>query len=629
LENKMEINGLTVVLVAGLLISLATSAMCVETYDPNKDNMTLKKPVSDSILLSKAILSTKTTYSCKKTATRNVLSDLMKSTNITLLAGANAKDWEVRDRKINVFTKDTPLRDIMNSIARVTGFKWSIEGTKDKPIFRLIRNKQSREEQDAMRQADLLEQQREDEIKRKQTLDTLKSLDNPTLDELAKLRSENPFLFWMSASKMLKKFNNLLNNSPGLTQAILTGDSLTIKASSLSQAAQQSLIDLIEINKAMEYKMTGSNSGDPWNSSKIGDADIVINDPATLYSQKPGESRRHKAGHDGELLGCILVQMPSESIMVPLYDPNSPTTKLIGKILIEADLMNRPIQDVMTEFKDEFMKATQEEESAQSVDGIDSQTISTDISDPILNAKVKVKLDGKTLPDIQEQLAGGAEIAIVSDYFDGMQNSSNIDTQDKTLRKLLDSIARKYKYQWMNPGKPIEFQDKEWYDKVESLIPDELIDSWKQILIKTGTLDISELAQIANLTEEQFNINVMADSLLSTINLKQSLMQNKDLFKLLATLNKPQLTAAYSSSGFDLWTLKLDAYEMIIRAVSTHTSFILNQHVPLILKATRNTEGTNSMLEISITNEDENTTTPSITFPIILPKYTPPTKPGG
>ena len=70
----------------------------------------------------------KITYQARKKTVLAILTDLTEMTGVTLKAGYNNKDWQVRDRKMNIFAEDVPLAHIMNSIARVMKFKWSKSG---------------------------------------------------------------------------------------------------------------------------------------------------------------------------------------------------------------------------------------------------------------------------------------------------------------------------------------------------------------------------------------------------------------------------------------------------------------------------------------------------------------------
>ena len=633
-----------VLLVAlGLLFTLTTVAMSVETYDPNAGSASSDEPAAQGALSSDARLSAKITYSCKKMAVRNTVGDLMQASGVTLRAGVNTKDWEVRDRKINVFAKDTPLRDIMNAISRVTGFKWSIEGTESTPVYRLVWDMKSRQAMAAAREAILKTQEQAIADRRKAGLDALNSLENLSADELAKLRVENPFMFWLAASGMGKKFGGFLNNSPDVSQALLSGQNTTIAGASLNPQAQQGLSDLLTAVNALTSKLGGRNAGSEV-PANMADATITVN--------APGRGGRG-GGPIGAGLGSLTITTPNGRTRLPIPDPNSQMAKIFGNVLIQADILNRPMRDVMAESRNEFMNARgQNRRNPGSANGTapgssastttttteDGQVVVTQIIDPVLDAKITAKLDGQTFPDIQEQLSEAAGIAIVSDNYGGRPGfggpqgrrggpnaGAAIDAQNQTLRTVLDNLANRYRYQWIKPSKPVEFQDSDWLIKVDTLIPDELIEYWKQTLNKTGTLGIPELAQMAGLTQEQFRANVTGDDIFGPLNLQQTVQQNKDILLFFASLSKSQASAAYSRDGLNLRSVVDNSSPIMRKVLGTNTAMTEDTESPVVMTAVRSKEGANFVVDISITNVDEKA--PPATWHIVQPSYTPPAKP--
>ncbi len=646
----MRRKGFELLLVVGLLISWATAAMCVETYDPNAGSAASETPASGDILSKDAHLSIKITYSGKKLAVRTVVDALTQASSISLRAGTNTKDWEVRDRKINVFAKETPLYEVMNAIARVTGFKWSIEGTESKPVYRLVWDMKSRIAVAAMRdsihQADA---QTAADI-RKQGLDSMQNLDGLSADELAKLRVENPYKFWMAASGMSKTLNGFINNTPGVKEVLLNGQSKTINASSLSPAGQQGLSDLVGASNKLMSKFGGRNANDTDAPANLGDATIIVNPTFPGGGANFGGRGAANFMRDN-MLGSIIVRSSSGMTVVPLFNPDSQMAKGAGKMLIETDLLNRPMQDVMKELGPELMKQMQQNmaggagASTTATTTTDSQGNVIELTDPVLDAKIKAKLDGKTLPDIQEQLAAAAEIPIVSDNYGGrpmfggpggpmggppgvVNAAASPGVQETTLRKVLDNLAQRYQYEWLKPSKPIEFQDKEWYEKILTLIPDELIANWKKILTTTKTLGMTELVQMAGLTTEQFMANITSDDMLGKLNLQWSIMQNKDILQLFGSLTKSQASAAYTNAGINIRTLG-DDIQPLVKKVTGQNPALADQNAPLILRAETHSKDTPiPTVLLTISNGDENTK--PATWHIMLPKYDPsaPNTPG-
>lgn len=84
-----------------------------------------------------ARLSQKVTYEARHKAVKTILADLTEMTGITFNAGYNKNDWQVRDRKMNIFAKDITIADLMSSIARVMKFKWSVNKDEAPWTYRL------------------------------------------------------------------------------------------------------------------------------------------------------------------------------------------------------------------------------------------------------------------------------------------------------------------------------------------------------------------------------------------------------------------------------------------------------------------------------------------------------------
>ena len=61
-------------------------------------------------------LAQKVTYEAWHTPVKTILADISKSTGVTLNAGFSKMDWQVRDRRMNVYVKDVTLAQLMNSI---------------------------------------------------------------------------------------------------------------------------------------------------------------------------------------------------------------------------------------------------------------------------------------------------------------------------------------------------------------------------------------------------------------------------------------------------------------------------------------------------------------------------------
>src|SRR3989339_864533 len=115
-------NALLFMFMLMLLICQSAGAVGKITVDPNSGSERSATQDSDNDVR----LAQKVTYEARHKAVKAILADLSDMTGITLKAGYNKQDWQVRDRKMNIFAKDIPLAQLMNSIARVMKFKWGI-----------------------------------------------------------------------------------------------------------------------------------------------------------------------------------------------------------------------------------------------------------------------------------------------------------------------------------------------------------------------------------------------------------------------------------------------------------------------------------------------------------------------
>lgn len=70
-------------------------------------------------------LDQKITYDARRKTVLTILTDLSKISGVTLKAGRSDSDWQVRDRKMNVFVKNLSVLTVMNSMARTMKFTWT------------------------------------------------------------------------------------------------------------------------------------------------------------------------------------------------------------------------------------------------------------------------------------------------------------------------------------------------------------------------------------------------------------------------------------------------------------------------------------------------------------------------
>jgi hypothetical protein len=159
-------------------------------------------------------------------------------------AGWNVEDWQVRDRRMNIFAKDVPLSNLMNSIARVMKFKWSKSGDDNAPIYRLYMDRQvllGGERQRFIEEEKVRERQTE---ARQKFMSCLEEAAGMSEDELQKLKVKSPYIYRMTKNGWAGVFASLCAEVPKAKQAWLSGQELVLNMRSLSPTVQQSLMKL-------------------------------------------------------------------------------------------------------------------------------------------------------------------------------------------------------------------------------------------------------------------------------------------------------------------------------------------------------------------------------------------------
>jgi len=545
------------------------------TTDPNAPGASAVDKDKEA-LKSDPRLAQKVTYSTARSSVRVILDDLTKSTGVKFIAGYNVKDWQVRDRKMAIFAKDLPLNELMSSMARVMKFKWERGGNDGEWTYRLFMDRKSLLDAESQRQR---EEQRLDQEATKKRANAMMELGkasslNPA--DLEKLRNTNPFLYFVGKSGMGNSMGSFFRESPVALEALASGQRLDLQASSLSPAGQAGVLQAIQAIGNMQAKLGGGKYPVPDDlAANIGQVKIQMNKSYEEAKGMPGAQM---------LLGDISMSYKDKTFDAPIIDPESNFAKLIGKVLVECDEQNKPINEVMQSHQSEFMTALMTD--IKKDQPVEEKVERPD--DPAFKTKVKYKAKSTELKDVEQALAEASNIAVVSDSFGMGITLGDVKEQDTELEKALDKIGDTYIYNWDKHADVIEFRDKNWFKKRAAQIPDEWIEGWKQELKSTSTLEIGSLSQIAVLTQEQIMVNISADEMLRESNLFSSIFGCREMLRLYAQLNDSQRAAMFSEGGLDLSTLTADQWPQAEKLISSKNLAYLNdQNARIIITGTR------------------------------------------
>ena len=198
------------------------------TIDPNLSTKNIQLQTDTNNRLSQ-----KVTYEAKRKTVSSILADLSDLTGITLKAGYNNEDWQVRDRRMNIFAKDVPLASLMSSIARVMKFMWIVNEKDGVKSYRLYMDRKTLLDADAQKARNDTRVQ-EQLAKGRQEL--LESFENP--DSASKEDAEK--------NSCNISLGTLCKEIPGLAEAVATGQEVGFSGSQLSLACKEAVLQIIQ-----------------------------------------------------------------------------------------------------------------------------------------------------------------------------------------------------------------------------------------------------------------------------------------------------------------------------------------------------------------------------------------------
>lgn len=480
------------------MILLATNVSAAEVIrsDPNAN----KEKTEIAVDVKDSRLSQKITYEAKGKMVSDILADLSKISGVTLKAGYNNQDWQVRERRMLIFAKDLSLAEIMSSIAHVMKFKWSVNKEVDPPTYRLFMdrkgllgaNKLLRDQEDAF-QADIAS-------KRSQELSKLLSMADPTQKQLDQLKQEDPVAYFYAKTGNAKAFSELITAVPGLYDAIVSGKTSEVPIRSLSPEAQQAALRWIQILAKPDGSsgVLGPNTPPPSDiSALLPQLKLRINDGVGNYDDL----------WVSEILGGIGVSYDKWGSGTALVNPECPYNVRRRE---DIAAFEEGRESDYSKVQDEYICA---QLTANKADNFGEPLIQHD-NDPLLDTKIEIKTDKNLLDEYQKLLADHTKFSVISDYFGVRPHSIHVTEKEISASLLLEKIQDWFLYNWEIRNSVLEFRDRQWYDKRAAQIPQAWLDKWKKTFKDTGTLDIDQIVDMTKLTMKQFFANVALDDVL-------------------------------------------------------------------------------------------------------------------
>ncbi len=233
--------------VAALVVVLLGIQTCWAqkvTVDPNAG-----PAVQETAAKTDSRLAQRLSYETWHMPLKTILADLSEQTGVTLNSGYNKQDWQVRDRRMSILVEDVSLAELMNSIARVMKFKWSVSEQAMPPTYRLVADRRliATFQTEATR--------RENELglkvsrRRAAVADAMDRLSTASDAEMQGLRETDPYSYMSAETGFAKLMAQLFKEKPGLREAYIGGNkNVKIPYAELSPQSQQLFTDVLKSN---------------------------------------------------------------------------------------------------------------------------------------------------------------------------------------------------------------------------------------------------------------------------------------------------------------------------------------------------------------------------------------------
>lgn len=558
----MKFRALFLLALAIIIFACAQCFAQKTAVDPNTVQ-TVKPDNQDAI---DTRLSQKVTYEAWHIPLKTILSELSEVTGVKLNAGYNKDDWQVRDRKMNIYVKDITLNELMNSIARTMKFIWSKNKDVNPPTYRLYADRQllAKMQAEASRLANEL---KNEELKRRTgTLDALASVANLSDADLEALRNDNPYLYQCASTGFANAMTQVFEEAPDIKEAFINGNMTTsVSMSMFSQSTQ-----LLVANAARKsWKLDNITQS----RAPIGDNLESDISNGTLHLDWMASPSLYTQGKKLFYFGPIGVSAAGDyHFLSDFRDPYSKTSKAWGEACLNAMDNNLPAGKNWSQIAPDYFPV--EEEQTKEVEPyLMYDPVMEHTDDPTLPKEVTLKPNEDSSKKLYENIqsssyqtiarliyeytlktiADSTKMNVVSDSYNSAL-LSRMNWQDKgELTAILSRFAEGFKCNWENHGSILEFRRRDWFRMRASQLPDEWLKPWRDEIEKNGILTLDTYTRIVALTEEQLEENIDVDPLLNQVIGDPRTV--KQLCCFYVKLNDYQRRCIISGLGLDLQSL--------------------------------------------------------------------------
>ncbi|MCE5197931.1 MAG: hypothetical protein ABFD54_18000 [Armatimonadota bacterium] len=478
-----------------------------------------------------------------------VFARISQSTGVTLAAGLDANDWMVRDRKVILYVKAMPLRDLMREVSSLLHFEWRVMGDGDKRTYGLWQDDASYAEEQSLRTSAEDAKTKQFREKREGVLSDMASVVALSKADSAKLASSDPWRYVLATDALGKDVVAFFKSFPDARKGFVDGSEVSFSVATLSPELQGVVKSIAESYESLSRRI-GEQGDHSELLSKFDKLQIIINrhtlkDTAAMTS--------------GSMLGGISISNGQDTLFVPIFDPSSSMAKALGRAIV--NLQTGLSKD---EVANRLQKDLAEASTAPSAAAKDPASTSTD---PAIATQIALFNTDTIapLPTVLKSLAAKTGMNVISDYFPS--KPATITGGVKSLGKQLEVIRSAYGSTCEKTGRILKFRDKEWFSKRAWEIPQVWLDYWAVSAKQNNGLPISDLVQIAKLRDAQLDNAIATNPVLVGAGAGEA-VRNREILRFYGSLTFDQQKQA-ATQRLSVSSLTDDQWKALQKALST------------------------------------------------------------
>ncbi len=542
-----------------------TSAQ-VTTIDPNAvvRDETEEEDAPENILDADERLDKLVTANFADEKAHKVVAWLASISDVDLKCGKSSSDWLSRERRMNVFVEEVPLRELMRSMARVMRFKWSVT-TRDsgEKTYRFVADRKLIASHEKELEKEKQEFMSEYAASRKKVLNTIMQP-----GDLDKLRKENPYAYIMEKTGIGGFVRDLIREKPELGAHILNGkDTLAITVEDLSASAKTGLENALKAENELEKtfgRRGGRNNNVPADITG-GMVLVRMQNPEELWERQSRNSRRGWGRRS--MPGVISFRSERKrETLYPLFTPENERMKIMMGLVLDAYEKDIDMRDLINK------KRAEDPEFMQNLRGDDIYEPEPldDAAWMLVPVEFKYEYGGRST-DLIRSFSEVTGQNVVSDSFHSTP-APRVADGEITPKAFLESFMRPARYEYDFPAEIIEMRYHDWYAVHDSQLPDSMLDPWAEEVKKNGVMSMETLAALWQLSREQLSESVSEHEYLGKDNvysqLRHSPRSNERFMDFYMSLSVQQKAATGSPQGLLVASLSPVQTELFESAVS-------------------------------------------------------------